>query len=63
MEHFSFWQDAIDNMNEQKEARMERLINKYGAGFEREDLSFGDQIEYDMAVGTRNAELDEFCSE
>lgn len=63
MEHFSFWQDAIDNMNAEREARMERLVYKYGENFEREDLSFADQIEYDMAVGARTAELDEFCSE
>lgn len=63
MEHFSFWQDALDNMYAERQARLERLACKYGENFERDDLSFADQIEYDMAVGAKNAELEEFCSE
>lgn len=61
MVNFDFWQDAIDNMNAERRAMMDGLVGKYGKNFTREELSFADQIEYDMAVGLKNAELDDFC--
>ncbi len=48
MEQFNYWQDAMENMDAEYVARMRRLIDKYGAELNPEEMSVGDEFEYNM---------------
>lgn len=48
MERVDYWQDAMDNMQNEGMERMCRLIEKYGAALDPEEMSVGDEFEYNM---------------
>lgn len=48
MVKFDYWQDALDNLQEDGVARMRKLIEKYGTDLNPEEMSVGDEFEYNL---------------
>lgn len=60
MEYFDYWQDAMDNLQADNVERMCKLMEKYGTDPNPAEMSFADEIEYNMVKDYKDAALSAF---